>query len=137
MLTYIELDGTRIEFINGKPQCQREDQRQKSRHLREGIYVEEQNLLQEMTRRNFLYRISPIYALIKRNIPNKKLSYKLFRGLGWFFSIQLNIPFPREYYRRKGSCIFWLQLDYQEIKEFMRQHILSINYDHFDFLIQL
>ena len=45
MLTYIELDGTRIEFINGKPPIQR--QKQKARGLSEDMLYQEQFTLNE------------------------------------------------------------------------------------------
>ena len=131
MLSYIEVDGTRIEFINGKPSTQR--QKQKARRLQEDYLYEEQFIIDELKRRNFIYQVSSIYALIKRNIPNVFLSRELFRGLGWFFSIQFNLPFHREYYRRKDSCIFWLQLHYGEIKDFLSQHSFIIKYDDSEF----
>ena len=83
--------------------------------------------LQELDRRNFLVDVSSIYALLKRNIPNKKLSLNFFRGLGWFFSIQFNCPIYRECYRRIRSCVFWLQLHYREIKDFLSQRSFKIN----------
>ena len=129
MIEYVILDGTQITFINGNPP----KQRQKRRRLNEDYNYEEQMFLQELDRRNFLVDVSSIYALLKRNIPNKKLSLNFFRGLGWFFSIQFNCPIYRECYRRIRSCVFWLQLHYREIKDFIIHHSFKIKYDNSEF----
>ena len=131
MIEYVILDGTQITFINGKTPTQR--QRQSRRRLNDDYIYEEQKLLQELNRRNFLVDVSKVYALIKRNILNKKLSLNFFRGLGWFFSIQFNCPFYRECYRRIRPCVFWLQLHYREIKDFLIQHSFKIKYDNSEF----
>ena len=105
--------------------------------LNEDYNYEEQKLLQELNRRNFLVDVSKVYAIIRRNIPNKKLSLQFFRGLGEFFSMQFNCPFYRECYRRIRSCLFWLQLHYREIKDFLIQQTFKIKYDNSEFTFSI
>ena len=133
MIHYIILDNTRVNFINGKPP---RIKNQKARNLPDGYNYQEILLLDDMKRRNFIYVISPIYAYIKRQIPNKKLTVDLFIGLAWFFSIELGIPISREFYRRKTTSIFWMQLHYQAIKLFIQRHLIIINYNNTEYLFE-
>ena len=132
MISYVILDGERINFIAGIPPRIR---RQKSRRLTEGILYEEYNMLDELKRRNFIYVISPIYALITRNIPNVKISYRMISGLARFFSIVLGIPIYREHYRRFNTTVFWMQMHYHDIILFLIQHTLTIHYLNRDYMI--
>ena len=58
MIEYVILDGTQITFINGKPP----KQRQKRRRLNEDYNYEEQFIIKELKRRNFIYQVSNVYA---------------------------------------------------------------------------
>ena len=132
MISYVILDGERIDFIAGIPPRIR---KQENRRLPEGILYEERMLLDELKRRNFIFRIAPIYALIKRNIPNVNISLRMISGLARFFSIQLHIPIYREHYRRFNSTVFWMQMNSYAIKQFLVQHTLTINYLNRDYMI--
>ena len=134
MISYVILDGERIDFIAGIPPRIR---RQKSRHLTEGVLYEEYNMLDELRRRNFIYRIAPVYALIKRNIPNVNISLRMISGLARFFSIVLGIPIYREHYRRFNTTVFWMQMHYHDIILFLMQHILTIHYRNRDYMISI
>ena len=134
MISYVILDGERINFNAGIPPRIR---KQKSRRLTEGILFEEYNMIDEIRRRNFIYVISPIYALITRSIPNVKISYRMISGLARFFSIVLGIPIYREHYRRLNTSVFWMQMYYREIILFLMQHILIINYQNREYLIKV
>ena len=133
MISYILLDETRIEFINGKPPRLK---RQKQRNLQDGADHEELLLLDDMKRRNFIYFISPIYAYIKRHIPNTFISVNFFVGLAWFFAIQLKKSISREFYRRKQTSIFWLQMHYQEVKNYIQEHRIIIHYNNHDYIFE-
>ena len=130
MISYILLDETRIDFINGKPPRLK---RQKQRILQDGADHEESILLDDIKRRNFIYVISPIYAYIKRQIPNTYLSVNLFVGLAWFFSIQLEEPISREFYRRKQTSIFWMQMRHEKIKQYIQEHRIIIHYNNHEY----
>ena len=134
MISYVILDGERINFIAGTPPRIR---RQKSRRLTEGILYEEYNMIDEIRRRNFIYVISPIYALITRSIPNVKISYRMISGLARFFSLALGIPIYREHYRRFNTTVFWMQMHYRDIILFLMQHILIINYLNREYMISV
>ena len=133
MISYIVLDDTRIEFIGGKPPRLK---RQKRRQLKEGFAYQETITLDDMKRRNFLYVISPFYAFIKKQIPDTYLSLDLFVGLAWFFSIQLDQKISREFYRRLNTCIFWLQMRFTDIKQYIQQHRIIINYNNHEYNIE-
>ena len=133
MILYILLDESRIEFIHGKPP---RVNRQKPRQLNEGYGYQEITLLDDMKRRNFIHAISPIYAYIKRQRPNTYLSTNLFVGLAWFFAIQLEEKISREFYRRKNTSIFWLQMHSQAIKQFIQQHRIVINYNNHEYSLE-
>ena len=133
MISYILLDETRIEFINGKPPRLKG---QKARYLEDGYGYQEVMLLDDMKRRNFIYIISPIYAYIKRQIPNTYLSVNLFVGLAWFFSIQLEEPISREFYRRKKTSIFWMQMRHAMIQQFIQEHNITINYNNHEYRLE-
>ena len=134
MISYVILDGERIDFIAGKPPYLR---KQTSRVLPEGCLFEEMRLLDELRIRNFIYVIAPIYALIRRNIPNVKISLSFITGLARFFSFVLGIPIYREHYRRFNSTVFWMQMNSHAIIHFLMQHTLTINYRNRDYMISV
>ena len=105
MISYEILDGNQIDFISEKPPYLR---KRTSRVLTEGFLYEEYRLIDELKRRNFIYQISPIYALITKNVPNVKISLRMITGLARFLSIQLPIRIYREHYRRFNSKVFWM-----------------------------
>lgn len=127
MISHVILDGNQIDFVAGRPPVQR---KQTSRVLPEGYLYEEYGLIDELKRRNFIYQISPIYALIKRNVPNVYISLRMITGLARFLSIQLGIPIYREHYRRFNSTVFWMQMHYHDIIQFLTFHTLSICYQN-------
>ena len=132
-ISCILLDETGIEFINGKsPRLKRQQQR----NLQDGADHQELLLLDDIKRRNFIYIISPIYAYIKKQIPNTYLSANLFVGLAWFFSIKFKEPISREFYPRKQTSIFWLQMHYQEVKNYIQEHRIIIHYNNRDSIFE-
>ena len=133
MISYIKIDGTQIDFINGNPP---RSEKQKPRQLDKGYREEELRINEELKSRNFIYVISPVYAYVKRIIPNEYLSMKLFVGLAWFFSLQLNEPFSREYYRHKSSVIYWLQMRCIQIKQFIQEHRIILNYNNQEYHLE-
>ena len=130
MISSIIVDGELIQFIGGKPPRLKNA---KARDLKDGYAHVEVELLDELKRRNFIYRISPIYAFIKRNIPDVKLSLGLLTGLARFFAGQLQIPIYREHYRRLNTCVFWMQMNSGSIKQYLRDHIVTVTYQNHDY----
>ena len=128
MLSYIELDGTRIEVVKGVPKIKRTEHAYRIPVLLKNDFREE-IVLNEIRRRNFLYPICPFFTWIKRIIPEKKLKMTLFTGLARFFSIKLNLVIQREHYRRKITAVYWLNQHFDQIQQYIQQHRIKIGYD--------
>ena len=130
MISYIQIDDRRIEFAGGKPTNL---PKTLPRRLDNGYAFQEYMFNQEIERRNFIYQISPIYAYIRRNIPVVNLSMSLFTGLARVFSNELQVPIYREHYRRLTNVIFWLEMNYQKILDYISNHTFKVCYMNIEF----
>ena len=135
MISYIEVDGTRTTFVNNKPNFPTTRKRLPKRQLSAQEDILECRLRQKLAYRRFIPELSVGFNyfnnIFKNNLPN---AFAV--GLGLFFSHMLNIPFPREYYRRKSTTLYWLSIHIGSIRAYTSSHVVKVNYNIQDYQLK-
>ncbi|EAY12310.1 hypothetical protein TVAG_161160 [Trichomonas vaginalis G3] len=76
----------------------------------------EEAVKENMKRTGFKPKDCDAYKWLKSFFGDKFSSDDV-KNLSLVINDKLGIQFGREYYRRKKTCIYWIQLNFQEIKE--------------------
>ena len=107
--------------------------RARRRTLDNGIFRTEREQCQMLIRTRFDEERSYAMDWLRKSLPAdfspwraSKMRMSTIRSVAIFFSMFLDIPIPREAYRRKRNCVFWLDQNIVEIDEACRNYSLQV-----------
>ena len=93
----------------------------------------ENNLLATLRSVNFNYEKSPLYLWLRQVthscMPGGSINTQLLSLIAKFFANQLKLELGREFYRRRSTLVFWLEIHSQEIINFISQNSVFIEID--------
>ena len=103
-------------------------EKQKARKLNCADVFKKNNLLVKLKNYNFDHMDCKTSLWLRKKLPigKKASSIELMQSLGNFFSIVLEVTFPREAYRRKKTAIYWLEEHFDTISMFCEQNVVQI-----------
>ena len=103
-------------YVNGKEFCKCDkngipitDGRAKRRNLKESEEIIEQKYINKMQKSGFLYTHSSAAKWMGSIVRISKPSHFTTYSIAKFFSMLLDLNLTREAYRRRESCLFWLE----------------------------
>lgn len=97
----------------------------KRRTLEEGENELEKNYLREIDDAGFNPDKSCVNSWIMANFKVKKANHSLVESISKFFSGFLDIHLPREAYRRRTCCIYWLENNIDKVFQACRSFHIS------------
>ena len=102
--------------------------RAKKRGLSRSETELEKRHLKKIKKEGFVQQQSPSAAWIAVIAGVKKASHMQVYSFAKFFSMLLDIKIPRESYRRRQCCLYWLDSHFEHIKNACKQRSINIIY---------
>lgn len=100
--------------------------RAKKRELSRSESELEKHHLKKMKKEGFIQQQSPSAAWIAVISGVNKASHMQVYSIAKFFSLLLDIEIPRESYRRRQCCLYWLDTNFEQIKNACREKSILI-----------
>ena len=128
-MDFIQVDNNTVCFKKNCPIFKRTHTKPRKLFkgfIHNGIKYSEEILLRSLGQ--FDPDKSEAYKYLLTKLNAKCVQYEIIAGLCRVLANYLSLPIPREYYRRKKTVLFWMELNLDNIKNFISSHVITISY---------
>ena len=126
-------------YINGILFTPNTNRRRTARNLGVTEREIETQLLERINSTGFQFEKSNSHKWLKQVLhiysPKQAVNTNVANSIAKFLSIQLNIEFGREYYRRRSTVMFWFDEHIEEIRQFLSTHYVVFVIEDNTFLL--